>query len=56
VLLCGERACVRECEPKRLSATKRRSEVLDEAYQDIAYDVCGLFGVSADADRAGYDT
>ena len=48
---------VRECEPKQLSATKRRAEVLDEAYQDIAYDVCGLFGVSeADADRADYDT
>ena len=27
---------VRECEPKQLSATKRRAEVLDEAYQDIA--------------------
>ena len=48
---------VRKCEPKQLSATKRRAEVLDEAYQDIAYDVCGLFGVSeADADRADYDT
>merc|ERR1712159_27447 len=48
---------MRECDAKQLSLPKRRAEVLEEADQDIAYEVRGLFGISqSDADRAGYDT
>ena len=48
---------VRECDPKQLSVSKCRAEVLEPEDQDIAYEVRGLFGISeSDADRAGYDT
>ena len=43
---------VRECDLKQLGVLKRRAAALEEADQDIADQVRGLFGISeSDADR-----